>query len=111
VLESASPYTALATDQLILVDNALGSTVVTVNMPAAPVAGQRHTVKWWKSNATPAGPPIISGNGNNIESWTAATGSSGTAATTTINQIGGEGTWEWAPTVSGTAVNRWVLVA
>jgi len=110
VLEAASPYTMLATDQTALVDNALGGTQVVVKFPAAPTAGMRKTIKWWKSKATPVNGPQVNGNGNNVEAWGTSTGFTALGATTQITQIGGEATWEWAPTVSGTVVDAWVFV-
>ena len=106
-----SPYTALATDQTLYVDNSGTGATLQVNFPAAPAAAKRITVKWWKSQSPAANGPTVSGNGNNVESWSASTGSNALAATTSITQLGGEATWEWAPTINGTAVNAWALVS
>jgi len=106
VTHATSPYTVLATDDLTLIDTSGGS--VTVNLPAAPVAGERHEIKWWYAGE--GGPaPTVSGNGNSLEQWTVPSGDSGLAPTTQITTVGGSATWEWVTTVDSVVVNAWVL--
>jgi hypothetical protein len=106
-----SPYTALASDDLILFDNsAAGGVQLTLKFEAAPVPGTRHRVLWWASTSPLGARPIVDGNGNQLASWTSGTGKTSLGATTNITQLAGEGEWEFVGTSSGTAVNAWVLV-
>lgn len=106
VTAANSPYTALITDSLILVDNSATGAVLTVNFVAAPVAGAPPvTVKWWATGGA-ANAPVISGNGNQVENWAAETGETGLGANTSVNQLGGQGTWAWSVTA-----NAWVASA
>jgi hypothetical protein len=84
-----SPYTAVATDDLILVDESGGT--ASVLFEAAPLNATRHTVKWWKWGST--SPPVsVNGNGKNIEK---ADSTATYAATTAITQQGQAVTWEY----------------
>lgn len=96
-----SPYTVLASDSLVKFDESNGL-LATASLPAAPLVGERHTFKWWNwTIASP--PPVIDGDGKQIESWPSPQGAQGLGATTTITTQGGQGTWEYDGT-------QWVLV-
>ena len=48
-------------------------------------------------------PPVVSGNGKQIESWPSPQGAQGLGASTTITTQGGQGTWQYDGT-------QWALV-
>lgn len=60
---AAYPYTVVAQDEVISVDTS--GAAPTVNLPASPANGQKHTVKDRSANAA-ASNITVSGNGHNI---------------------------------------------
>ena len=69
VRPAAYPYTVKAQDEVISVDTS--GAAPTVNLPASPVQGQKHTVKDRSANAA-ASNITVSGNGHNIVGTTSA---------------------------------------
>ena len=101
VSSTNSPYTVLATDTLIEFNEGNGL-LATAQFPAAPSTGERHTFKWWNYVAG-SPPPLINGNGKQVEAWTNPVGLPGLASSTNITTQGAQGTWEYDGT-------QWVLV-
>jgi hypothetical protein len=90
------------TDDLVLFDESNGL-LATANLPAAPATGRKITFKWW-AYTLGAPPPVINGNGKQLEAWTNPVGLSGLAASSVITTQGGQGTWEYDGT-------EWVLIS
>lgn len=102
VTSANSPYNIGPTDTLIEFDESNGA-LATANFPPGPTIGRRITFKWWNwTIASP--PPVINGNGAQVESWTNPLGAQGLGPSTTISTQGGQGNWQYDGT-------RWVLVS
>lgn len=85
VTSITSPYVVSPTDDLVLFDESNGL-LATANLPAAPATGRKITFKWW-AYTLGAPPPVINGNGKQLEAWTNPAGATG-GATTFLNTGG-----------------------
>jgi len=94
VTSANSPYTALPTDDLIVIDESNGL-LATVLFEPNPTSDAGHTVVWFKW-AAGAPPPVVNGNGKQLVPYSQTTQQSGALVSSTqITSQGDRFTWKF----------------